>query len=140
MLYMLDTDICSYAIRGHSRHIEERLTDLPPEEVCISVITRAELLYGLKGLPETHRLQRSVQRFLRLARTLAWDADAAGFYADIRHQLVTSGQPIGELDMMIAAHSLAAGAILVTNNTRHYERIRQPLTLENWSEPGTASP
>jgi tRNA(fMet)-specific endonuclease VapC len=63
-----------------------------------------------------------------------WDAEAAGFYADIRHQLVTSGQQIGELDMMIAAHAIALGAVLVTNNTRHYGRIDAPLILENWSQ------
>jgi tRNA(fMet)-specific endonuclease VapC len=49
-------------------------------------------------------------------------------------QLVSAGKPIGELDRMIAAHAVAAEAVLVTNNTRHYERIAQPLTLENWSE------
>ena len=53
--------------------------------------------------------------------------------ADIRDQLLRTGQPIGELDMMIAAHSLSAGAVLVTNNLRHYERIDAPLILENWT-------
>jgi tRNA(fMet)-specific endonuclease VapC len=61
------------------------------------------------------------------------DADAADFYADIRHQLLSTGQTIGELDMMIAAHSLSASAVLVTNNTRHYERVAAPLILQNWS-------
>jgi tRNA(fMet)-specific endonuclease VapC len=100
--------------------------------VCVSVMTRAELLYGLKRLPAGHRLQLGVRQFLRLVRVLPWDSDAADYYADIRYQLVTSGQPIGELDMMIAAHSLSAGAVLVTNNTRHYARIEAPLTLVSW--------
>jgi tRNA(fMet)-specific endonuclease VapC len=65
---------------------------------------------------------------------LPWASEAAVFYVEIRHQLVGSSQPIGELDMMIAAHALAAGAVLVTNNVRHYERIAQPLTFENWSD------
>lgn len=134
MVHMLDTDICSYLIRRHSRRIEERFADLQPEEICISAIVRAELLFGLKRLPETHRLQLSVRRFLRLTRVLPWGEEAADYYADIRHQLVTSGKPIGELDMMIAAHALAAGAVLVTNNVRHYQRIAQPLTLENWAK------
>jgi tRNA(fMet)-specific endonuclease VapC len=69
-----------------------------------------------------------------MVRVLAWGEEAADYYAEIRHQMVTNGQPIGELDMMIAAHSLAADAALVTNNLRHYERITQPLTLANWSE------
>ncbi|UAW64637.1 type II toxin-antitoxin system VapC family toxin [Mycoavidus sp. HKI] len=61
------------------------------------------------------------------------NTDAADYYADIRHQLVTTGEPIGEMDMMIAAHSLSAGALLVTNNIRHFERIETPLLLANWT-------
>ncbi len=69
-----------------------------------------------------------------MVRVLPWESDAADFYAEIAHQLIRSGQPIGEFDMMIASHALAVGAVLVTNNVRHYDRIEQPLTLENWSE------
>lgn len=133
MLHMLDTDICSYIIRNRSSAIQAKLSALVPEDVCLSVITRAELIYGLKRLPQNHRLRLEVRRFLRLVRVLAWGEDAADYYVEIRHHLVSTGQPIGELDMMIAAHSLAVGAVLVTNNTRHYERITQPLTLANWS-------
>ncbi|HYL76257.1 MAG TPA: type II toxin-antitoxin system VapC family toxin [Bryobacteraceae bacterium] len=138
MLFMLDTDIASYIIKGLSPKAETRLAAIEPSRVCISVITRAELLYGLKRLPRTHRLHTGVREFLKIVRTLSWDAEAAEFYAEIRHQLSTSGQPIGELDMMIAAHSLAATAVLVTNNTRHYKPISAPLMLENWSESGVS--
>ncbi len=133
MLHMLDTDICSYIIRKRSARVQAKLSALVPEEICISVNTRAELMYGLKRLPQNHRLHAEVRRFLRLVRVLAWSEDAADYYAEIRHQLMSTGQPIGEMDMMIAAHSLAVGAVLVTNNLRHYERIAQPLTLENWN-------
>ena len=95
-------------------------------------MTRAELLYGLKRLPANHRLHLVVRQFFKIVRVASWDAEAADWYASIRHQLVTTGQPIGELDMMIAAHSLSTGAVLVTNNVRHYERIEAPLLLENW--------
>jgi tRNA(fMet)-specific endonuclease VapC len=64
---------------------------------------------------------------------LSWDSDAADWYAEIRHQLISTGLPIGELDMMIAAHALSVGAVLVTNNSRHYERIKAPLILANWA-------
>ncbi len=138
MLYMLDTDIASYIIKGSDPTAEARLTAIPTSTVCVSAVTRAELLYVLKRLPAKHRLHVSVRHFLKIVRALSWDAEAADFYADIRHQLATTGQPIGELDMMIAAHSLAAGAVLVTNNMRHYERIAAPLILENWSEAGTS--
>jgi tRNA(fMet)-specific endonuclease VapC len=131
---MLDTDISSYIIKRRSPMIELKLSALDPSAVCISVIARAELLYGLKRLPPDHRLHISVRQFLKIVRVLPWDSEAADFYADIRHRVVTTGQPIGELDMMIAAHSLSAAAILVTNNVRHYERISAPLTLQNWNE------
>ena len=133
MLHMLDTDTASYLIKGKSPAIETRLAALVPSMVCISVLTRAELQYGLKRLPAEHRLHLAVRQFFKIVRILPWDADAADWYADIRHQLVTSGQSIGELDMMIAAHALSAGAVLVTNNLRHYQRIEAPLILENWA-------
>jgi tRNA(fMet)-specific endonuclease VapC len=132
MLYMIDTDTASYVIRGRAPQVEAKLSAIEPSMVCISVMTRAELLYGLKRLPPGHRLHAGVRQFLKIVRALPWDAEAADFYAEIRHQLAAAGQLIGEIDMMIAAHSLAAGAVLVTNNTRHYQRIPAPLLLENW--------
>ena len=133
VLHMLDTDTASYLIKGKSRAIEARLVQLVPSMVCISVMTRAELQYGLKRLPDAHRLHLAVRQFLKIVRILPWTAEAADWYATIRHQLLTSGQPIGEMDMMIAAHSLTVDAVLVTNNLRHYERITAPLVLENWA-------
>ena len=133
MLHMLDTDTASYLIKGRSPAIEARLAALLPAMICISVMTRAELQYGLRRLPAEHRLHLAVRQFLKVIRVLPWDAEAADWYAQIRHQLVSSGQPIGELDMMIAAHSLSVGAVLVTNNNRHYERIQAPLILANWA-------
>ena len=110
MLHMLDTDTASYLIKGRSPAVGAKLRTISPAMVCISVMTRAELLYGLKRLPPEHRLHLAVRQFLKIVRVLPWDSEAAGWYADIRHQLVSSGKPIGEIDMMIAAHSLAAGA------------------------------
>lgn len=132
-LYLLDTDIASFIIiKGRFPAIEEKLAAVPPDRVCVSAVTRAELMYGLKRLPSAHRTQVGVRQFLKIVRVLAWEADAADYYADIRHQLTASGKPIGEMDMMIAAHALAAGAVLVSNNTRHFERVAPPLSLVNW--------
>lgn len=133
-LYLLDTDMASYVIKGRDATLEAKLSEFAPSSIAVSAITRAELMYGLKRLPPSHRLQIGVRQFMKIVRVLAWDADAADYYAEIRHQLTTGGQPIGELDMMIAAHSLSAGAVLVSNNLRHYRRIRLPLVLENWIE------
>jgi tRNA(fMet)-specific endonuclease VapC len=131
-LHLLDTDTASYVIKARSPAIEARLAAIPPDRVCVSAVTRAELLYGLKRLPAAHRLQAGVRQFLKIVRVPAWDADAADHYAEIRHQLTAAGRPIGELDMMIAAHALAMGAVLVTNNTRHFQRIAAPLAMTNW--------
>lgn len=77
-----------------------------------------------------------VRGFFRIVRILPWESEAADIYADIRHQLSSSGKPIGELDMMIAAHAVAVGAVLVTNNERHFKAITAPLMLVNWVGAG----
>src|SRR5713226_3107696 len=133
-LHLLDTDTASFVIKGRSPEIEAKLAAVPPDRVCVSAVTRAELMYGLKRLPPSHRLHVGVRQFFRIVRVLAWDAEAADWYAEIRHQLTTTGQPIGEMDMMIAAHALSVGAILVTNNIRHFGRIAAPLAVDNWVE------
>lgn len=130
---MLDTDIASYLIKGRAQHIEAKLSQLAPSMVCVSVITQAELMYGIKRIGENHPLQQAVKQFLNIVRVLPWDSEAANYYAQIRHQLTSNGQPIGDMDMMIAAHSLSANAVLVTNNTKHYERIEAPITIVNWA-------
>ncbi len=131
---MLDTDIASYLIKKRSRQLDEKFRHILPGSICLSVVTRAELLFGIRSLPHGHRLQLEVPYFLNAVRVLDWGSGAAGHYAEIRHALTVSGNLIGELDIMIAAHAMAAGAILVTNNTRHYSRITLPLVIENWAE------
>jgi tRNA(fMet)-specific endonuclease VapC len=129
---MLDTDITSYLIKGRDVALENRFRSIHPSSISISTVVCAELAFGLRRLPSTHTLQIDVPFFLNAIRLLSWDKKCADCYADIRHSLTQSGQLIGELDMMIAAHAIAIGAVLVTNNTRHYERIPLPLKLENW--------
>jgi tRNA(fMet)-specific endonuclease VapC len=133
VLYLLDTDMASYIIKSRSARIEQKLVTMLPSELAISAVTQSELMYGLKRLPANHALQTTVRQFLTIIRVLAWEPDAADRYAEIRHHLITTGQPIGEMDMMIAAHALALGATLVTNNIRHYQRIPGALILENWT-------
>ena len=135
-LHMLDTDTASYVIRGRSRAVADRLSALHPSSVCVSAVTRAELMYGSQRLPATHALRQAVRRFLEIVRTMAWDETAADLYADIQFRLTSTGRPIGVMDAMIAAHAVAAGAVLVTNNTRHFQRVPAPLRLANWYEDG----
>ena len=132
MRYMLDTDVASLFLKGRAPAVEARLEALPPERVCVSVMTCAELLYGLERLPPEHRLHVVVRRFLDLVPVLPWTVRAAEWYARIRHRLAAAGAPIGEMDTMIAAHAIAEGAVLVTGSGRHFGRVGAPLTTETW--------
>ncbi|GAC1649456.1 MAG: type II toxin-antitoxin system VapC family toxin [Acidobacteriaceae bacterium] len=133
-LYMLDTDTISFLVKGRNPTIRDRFRTHATSELVISAVTRAELLYGLKALDPAHMLRVAVKRILEEIPSLSWQAEAAEYYAEMRHQLTTSRQLIGDLDMMIAAHALAIHAVLVTRNERHFSRIRLPLQMENWSK------
>src|SRR3954467_10720680 len=102
------------AIRG-SRTFDDRLQALAPGQWCISAVTCSELRYGIARRPEAVRLHRIVQEFLRISPILPWDAHAATRHGDLRAQLRASGTPIGDFDEMIAAHALAADAVVVTD-------------------------
>jgi tRNA(fMet)-specific endonuclease VapC len=135
MLHMLDTDIASYVIKDYGgANVLKKLQSLQTGEACISALTRAELLFGLKKLPPKHRLHVGVKKFLNSVDILAWQPEAAEFYAEIHHELTRTGNLIGEMDMLIAAHAIAADAVLVTNNTRHFKRIKLPMMMANWME------
>jgi tRNA(fMet)-specific endonuclease VapC len=100
-------------------------------EVGISVITEAELRFGVARMPEAARLRIVVEEFLVRVEILAWDSNAAKRYAELRSALESSGSPMANLDMMIAAQALAAGATLVTHD-RVFHRVKQ-LKIEDWT-------
>lgn len=129
-LYMLDTNTASAALRGIAG-IDARLQRLDAAQWCISAITRAELRYGVALKPEATRLKRYVEGFLQATTTAPWDQAAADSHGLVRAKLRRAGTLIGDFDEMIAAHALALGAVLVTDNTRHFERV-DGLALENW--------
>ncbi len=131
-LYMFDTDVVSYVLKKKSTEIRKKMRTILPARICVSAITKGELLYGAKRLPLNHSINSAIERFLKNTKVLSWDSKAAEFYAEIRHQLIAQGKPIGDLDMLIAAHALSADATLVTNNVRHYSRIELPLRIETW--------
>lgn len=129
-LYMLDTNAASAAMRG-APGMDERLRALDPAQWCISAITRAELRYGLALKPEAKNLAQYVGAFLQAATTAPWDQAAADTHGALRARLRRAGTPIGDFDEMIAAHALSLNAVLVTDNTRHFEQV-VGLALENW--------
>jgi tRNA(fMet)-specific endonuclease VapC len=134
-LYMLDTNAASEAIRGHPV-FDLRLQDLPPGQWCISAVTCSEIRYGVAKRPEAVRLHRIVEEFLRIVTILPWDAKAASRHGQLRADLKARSEPIGDFDEMIAAHALAIGAVVVTDNTRHFSRV-PGLVIENWLRPST---
>ena len=130
--FMLDTDTCSYIIRRSNEAVLNRLRALPIDAVCISVISRAELLYGVEISPRRTVDEAAVAAFLRHVDSLAFTDEAAAQYAGIRAGLRRRGMMIGANDMLIAAHARAENLTLVTNNTREFERV-EGLALENWT-------
>lgn len=93
--YMLDTDTSSYIINGRVPSVRRRLAEKPPTQICISVVTRAELLYGLQGLPSDHHYHEGIWLFLGETITLPWGDDAPTsmprFVTSSRRQVVRSG-------------------------------------------------
>ena len=127
--YILGTDISSYLIRGDHETVTKKFSELY-DSCAISSITAAELQYGAKKR-NNKQLTQKVKAFCDLVEIIPWDEDAAKAYAKLRVELETSGTPIGNMDMLIAASALARKAVLVTNNTEHFSRVKD-LKLGNW--------
>jgi tRNA(fMet)-specific endonuclease VapC len=133
MVYLLDTDTCGYAMRGAAIALDTRLAKAEPQALAISAVTRAELMFGLEKRGNPKPLTRLVMSFLEHMPVLPWDTAAADRFAKLRAALERAGTPIGLMDSMIAAHALALGAILVTNNQKHFQKVAT-LKLENWTK------
>ena len=129
--YMLDTDTSSHIIRSRPESVRVRFGKLDSSQSCISVITHAELLYGVKSAASSRTIRPAIEDFVRRLTVLDWDSTAAEHYADIRVRLETGGTPIGNMDLMIAAHARSVSAVLVTNNEKHFRRV-SGLSVENW--------
>jgi len=131
--YLLDTNTVSYVIKGNLPHVRERLLKVPVREVGISVVTEAELRFGLARLPHATKLAMVVEEFLMRVEAPAWDSAAARQYALLRAALEELGEPMGNLDLMIAAQAIAAGAILVSSD-RTFRKVKN-LRVEDWTQP-----
>ena len=129
-LYMLDTDTVSYLLRGKTPALDAHVARVSPKHLCISAVTRGELLYGVMLRDGARRLALLIDQFLLRVRCLSWDQAAATHFASIAAQLHRAGTPIGSMDPMIAGHARAAGAVLVTSNTRHFSPV-SGLMLDN---------
>lgn len=130
--FLLDTNILGYFVRNSSPALQKRMLQaLQRQEAAISVITRAEVRFGLALLAANDKRRRSVDLLLQELPALPWSVEAADCYGQIAAQLQQAGKVIGAMDAQIAAHALALGLPLVTHNTRHFKRV-PGLKLDDW--------
>ena len=130
-LYLLDTDTCVALLRRNSPSLLKRLQSINPNHLAMSMVTWAELQYGVQASNRVEENRSAVALLGQHIKSLDWNHEAAMHYAHIQHALKTKGKLIGSNDLMIAAHALSLGATVVTNNTRDFKRVPQ-LSLENW--------
>jgi tRNA(fMet)-specific endonuclease VapC len=132
-LYMLDTNMVSYIAKGHSQAARTRMLNLEQDEaVCLSVITEAEVLYGLAKRPEATALRERMEWFLSAVKVLPWGRKEARTYGAVRAGLESSGKTLGSMDMQIAAHAIAVSAVLVTNDNA-FAFVEDLQATVNWA-------
>ncbi len=129
---MLDTDTVSYVLRGRSLPARERLAGLKHGEIaCLSSITEAELRYGLARRPGMVELAKAVDLFLSKIEVLPWRREEARVYGLLRATQEATGKTVGNLDLLIAAHAVALGAVLVTRD-KAFSHVEALKATENW--------
>ncbi len=128
--FMLDTDSVSWALRGQGA-VSARVLEHRPSQICISSITLAELRFDAdaKG---SRRLHGLIDTFVMSVAVLPFNQAAADRFGTVAAALARRGEPIGTFDTLIAAHALSCGLILVTNNTKHFQRVAG-LKTANWA-------
>jgi tRNA(fMet)-specific endonuclease VapC len=131
--YMLDTNMVSYIIKGKSPAARARLAGLSQDEIaCISAITEAELLYGIAKSGSGEQRRKSLEWFLARLRVHSWGREAAAAYGPLRAKQESMGKTLGPREMQIAAHAIAVGAILVSND-KAFQHVSDLQRIENWA-------
>jgi tRNA(fMet)-specific endonuclease VapC len=132
-MYLLDTHIVSHAIKGDMPAVRHRLVQVPMHEVAVSAVTQAELLYGVAKRGHPLGLVTRVREFLIRVEILAWSPDVARVYGDLRAACEAASVALAPMDMMIAAHAKALGAVLVTRD-RAFGRVPGGLSVQDWTK------
>lgn len=132
MKYMLDTNICIFAIRNSNDNVLKKFREHLEDELYISSITLAELMYGVEKNRKPEQNRNALLQFLTLIDIKEFSEKAAIEYGKICAFLENQGTPIGPLDTLIAAHAVSENMILVTHNTKEFLRVPE-LTVENWT-------
>jgi len=129
--YLLDTNICIYIAKQHPKNVLRHFEQLSVGDVAISVISYGELIYGVEKSQHVQKNSQLIRQLINLIPPLALPHNAGDHYGKVRSQLEKEGKIIGNNDLWIAAHALAAELVLVTNNTKEFSRIPS-LKIDNW--------
>ena len=130
---MLDTNMASYLLKGKSPALRDRMQFIRAGEVaCISVVTEAEMLYGIAKSGIGEERMKMLNWFLLLVTTHTWGRQEAAVYGRLRARQEAMGKPLGPLDMQIAAHAISLGATLVTND-KAFHQVPNLIGIENWA-------
>lgn len=130
--FMLDTNMASYVIKGNPPQVRRHLAALPMDSIVVSAVTQAELLYGLARKGHPAAFANLIREFLLRVQVLPWGSDAATVYGKLRASCAAAGITLGALDMMIAAHAVAAKTILVTHDKAFSLVPDGALVVEDW--------
>ena len=132
MTYLLDTNICIYAINNRHPKLSSKLLTILPDDIAISSITVGELEYGAARSHWGDRTRQTLYAFLSNFNILPFDSDDAICFGNLRASLASAGTPIGVYDVMIAAQGLSKSLIVVTHNTGEFSRV-PGLRLDDWA-------
>jgi len=132
-MYLLDTNHCIFLINHKYPQVGRRLARQKVGAVAVSTITTAELWHGVENSARKEQNQAALGKFLLPLEVLPFDEKAAQAYGNIRYQLERMGKVIGAMDLLIAAHAVSSGAVLVSQNLREFQRV-PGLKLEDWTQ------
>jgi tRNA(fMet)-specific endonuclease VapC len=133
MRYLLDTNVWVDYLTGRFPTVVARIQKSTPDDLCLSSVVMAELRYGAEKSRRKKSNHDLLDTLAREVRCVDFDLDGARTYGGLRTTLEKRGTPIGPYDMMIAAHALSLGLVLVTDNEREFRRVKS-LRLENWRD------
>ncbi|MBF0242372.1 MAG: type II toxin-antitoxin system VapC family toxin [Desulfamplus sp.] len=133
MKYLIDTNICIYIMNKRPVSVINRFKAVELGDIGVSSITVSELQYGVSKSKFIKKNKERLEEFLIPFEILPYDNKAAEVYGDIRYRLEQLGQPVGPMDLLIAAHAISKCLILVTNNEKEFIRIEN-LKIENWAK------
>lgn len=133
MKYLIDTNICIYIMNKKPSNVIQKFKRVKMGEMGISTITISELQYGVSKSNKRKKNEIRLHEFITPLEILPYDESAAHTYGDIRYELEKAGNPIGPLDLLIAAHAVSHNLTIITNNDKEFKRIKK-LKVENWAK------